>query len=169
MPSRRAARDLAVRLLPRLPIMDGADVLSAASELLAAAKVPLEDVRESQEAEAAVRAEFLGKDAKNKAVDDRNKRELTAREREGLLEVLLVVESWLRDCLVVSQGLPELAVNRDAMDTSASLAHVMTPQAAVRALAAVDEARRLLSRYVTPQLAVEVMLFDIQEVLKCPR
>ena len=149
--------------------MDAADVLAAATELLAAAKVPLEDVRESQEAESRSRADFLGKDAKNKAVDDRNKRELTAREREGLLEVLLVVESWLRDCLVLSQGLPALAVNRDAVDTAEPVARVMTPQAAVRALAAVDEARRLLSRYVTPQLAVEVMLFDIQEVLRCPR
>ena len=169
IPSRRAARDLALRILPRLSLMDAADVLGAASELLAAAKVPLEGVRESQEAESRSRAEFLGKEARNRAIDDRNKRELTYREREGLLEVLLVVESWLRDCLVLSQGLPDLAVNRDAIDTTGPVARVMTPQAAVRALAAVDEARRLLSRYVTPQLAIEVMLFDIREVLQCPR
>ena len=129
----------------------------------------MEDVRSAQEAEGRSRAEFLGKDAKSKAIDDRNKRELTSREREGLLEVLLVVESWLRDCLVLSQGLEQLAVNRDAVDTTTPVARVMTPQAAVRALAAVDEARRLLSRYVNPQLAIEVMLFDIREVLQCPR
>lgn len=165
IPSRRAARDLALRILPRLSLMDAADVLRAASDLLAAAKVPLEDVRQSQEAQSRDRAEFLGRDAKSKAVDERNKRELTYREREGLLEVLLVVESWLRDCLVLSQGLPQLAVNRDSIDTTEPFARAMTPSAALRALAAVDEARRLLSRNVTPQLAVEVMLFDVQEVL----
>jgi hypothetical protein len=45
----------------------------------------------------------------------------------------------------------------------------MTPEAAVRALDAVNEARRRISYNVNPQLAVEAMLYDLQEVLKCPR
>jgi DNA polymerase-3 subunit delta' len=168
--SRREARELAVRTLPNLPLMDAADVLDAARELLEAARVPLDDLRAAQETESRERAEFLGKSAGGgRELEDRFKRELTAREREGLLEVLLVVESWLRDCLVMSQGLGGLAVNRDVVDTTEPVARIMTPQAAVRALGAVDEARRLLSRNVTPQLAVEVMLLDIQEVLTCPR
>ena len=168
--SRREARELAVRVLPNLPLMDAADVLDAARELLDAARVPLEDVKAAQEAESRARTDFLGKTARGgREIEERFKRELTAREREGLLEVLLVVESWLRDCLVLSQGLSELAVNRDVVDTTEPVARVMTPQAAVRALGAVDEARRLLSRNVTPQLVVETMLFDIREVLTCPR
>jgi DNA polymerase-3 subunit delta' len=169
-PSRRAARELAVRTLPNLPLMDDADVLDAARELLDVAKVPLEDMKAAQEAESRARSDFLGKSARGgREIEERHKRELTAREREGLLEVLLVAESWLRDCLVLSQGLPELAVNRDVVDTTEPVARVMTPQAAVRALGAVDEARRLLSRNVTPQLVVETMLFDMREVLTCPR
>ena len=65
--------------------------------------------------------------------------------------------------------MPQLAVNRDVIDTTGPVARIMTPQAAVRALGSVDEARRLLSRNVTPQLVVETMLFDIREVLLCPR
>lgn len=169
-PSRREARELVVRTMPNLPVMDAADVLDAAREILEAARVPLEGLKAVQEAEARERAEFLGKGAKGgKELEDRFKRQLTAREREGLLEVLLVVESWLRDCLVLSQGMPELAVNRDVVDTTQPVARVMTAAAAVRALASVDEARRLLSRNVTPQLVVETMLFDIREVLLCPR
>ncbi len=137
---------------------------------LDAARVPLADMKAAQAEESRERTEFLGKSGRGgKDLEDRFKRELTARERDGLLEVLLVVESWLRDCLVLSQGLGDLAVNRDVVDTTEPVARVMTPQAAVRALGAVDEARRLLSRNVTPQLAVEAMLFDIQEVLACPR
>ena len=169
-PTRREAREAAVALLPNLSIMDSADVLDAASALLACARVPLEDLKASQEVESRSQAEFFGRKAggATRALDDRHKRELTARERDGLLEVLLVVESWLRDCLVLSQGLGRLAVNRDVIDTTGPLAHTLPTHAIVRSLAAVDEARRLLSRNVTPQLAVEVMLFDIREVLVCP-
>ena len=52
---------------------------------------------------------------RRKPLDDRHKRELTAREREGIAEVLNVAESWLRDCLAISQGVADLAVNRDAL------------------------------------------------------
>jgi DNA polymerase-3 subunit delta' len=169
-PQRRQARELVVRTMPNLTVMDAADVLDSAREMLESARVPLEGLKAAQDAESRERAEFLGKAAKGgRELEERFKRELTSREREGLLEVLLVVESWLRDCLVLSQGMPQLAVNRDVIDTTQPVARIMTPQAAVRALGSVDEARRLLSRNVTPQLVVETMLFDIREVLLCPR
>jgi hypothetical protein len=46
---------------------------------------------------------------------------------------------------------------------------VITPGAATTALGAVNEARRRISYNVSPQLAVEAMLFDVREVLRCPR
>ena len=105
----------------------------------------------------------------SKALEDRHKRELTAREREGVSEVLNVAESWLRDCLVVSQGMDDLVVNMDAKDAMSEIAAVITPAAAVAALNAVNDARRRISYNVSPQLAIEAMLFDIREVLRCPR
>ena len=50
-----------------------------------------------------------------KALEERHKRELTAREREGVLEVLNVAESWLRDCLAISQGVGDLVANTDVV------------------------------------------------------
>jgi DNA polymerase-3 subunit delta' len=84
-------------------------------------------------------------------------------------EVFNVVESWLRDCLTLSEGVAELVENGDAVDTMEGVAAVITPEAAVRALSAVREARRRVGANVSPQLAVEAMLFDLQEVLRCPR
>ena len=151
-----------------MPAADELDVLVAAKELLAAVKAPLEDVKASQSLEAAEQADFLGRSG-NKALEERHKRELTGREREGIAEVLNVAESWLRDCLVLSLGMDDLVVNSDELDAIAGVAAIITPSAAASALAAVNEARRRISYNVSPQLAVEAMLFDIREVLRCPR
>lgn len=167
-PSRRAARDSILRVLKDLTAMDDYDVLVGAKGLLVAVKAPLEDVRSAQEAELASRADFLGKGAM-KSLEERNKRELTAREREGVAEVLNVAESWLRDCLVISQGVPDLVVNADAMDAMEEVGAVITPAAAAAALGAVNTARKRISYNVSPQLAIEAMLFDLREVMRCPR
>ncbi len=166
--ARREARERMLATLKDLQVFDEHDVLVAARTLLAAVKAPLDDIRAMQVEEMLERQEFLGgKGAK--ALEEHHKRQLTAREREGVSEVLNIAESWLRDCLVLSQNAGELVANRDVSDAMEEIAAVITPAAAARALAAVKEARRRVSYNVSPQLAVEAMLFDIQEVLRCPR
>ncbi|MDY0087027.1 MAG: DNA polymerase III subunit delta' [Coriobacteriia bacterium] len=167
-PMRRAARDHMLSLLKDLSVFDEHDVLQSAKMLLTAVKAPLDELKTLQAEEARTRAEFLGSKGM-KTLEERQKRQLTAREREGVAEVLNVTESWLRDCLVLSQGAPELLVNRDETDAMQAIAAVITPAAATRALGAVKEARKRISYNVSPQLAVEAMLFDIREVLQCPR
>jgi DNA polymerase-3 subunit delta' len=167
-PPRRAARDMILRTLKDLATMDGLDVLVSARELLSAVKAPLDEVKTAQAAELASRAEFMSRGV-TKSVEERHKRELTAREREGIAEVLNVAESWLRDCLVLSQDLDDLVINKDTLDAMREVGAVVTPAAAAAALGAVNETRRRISYNVTPQLAVEAMLFDLQEVLRCPR
>jgi len=167
-PARREARAAILRVLKDLGFADDLDVLTAAKELLSAVKAPLEEVKAAQSAEVDQRADFLGRGA-SKALEERHKRELTAREREGVGEVLNVAESWLRDCLVISQGVDDLVVNTDAKDAMSGIGAVITPAAAVTALNAVNDARRRISYNVSPQLAIEAMLFDIREVLRCPR
>jgi DNA polymerase III subunit delta' len=157
-----------LRMLAGLACADGAEVLSSAKELLVAVKAPLEDVKVAQASEAAQNADFLGRGA-NKALEDRHKRELTSKEREGIGEVLNVAESWLRDCLVVSQGVGDLAVNADAFESVNEMGATVTPGAAASALEAVNVARKRITYNVSPQLAIEAMLFDIREVLRCPR
>lgn len=167
-PGRREARVIILRTLKDLASMDELDVLNAARELLTAVKAPLDQVRSTQAAEIAERADFIGRSGV-KGLEERHKRELTAREREGIAEVLNVAESWLRDCLTISQGVGDLAVNKDAVDAMEEVGAIITPASAARALAAVNEARRRISYNVSPQLAVEAMLYDIREVLRCPR
>lgn len=167
-PTRRQARGHMLATLKDLASMDGHDVLVAAKQLLGAVKAPLEDVKSAQADEIREREEFLGKSG-SKDLADRHKRELTAREREGIGEVLNIAESWLRDCLVISQGVGDLIANLDVADAMEEVGAVITPAAATRALDAVQRARRRISYNVSPQLAVEAMLFDIREVLTCPR
>lgn len=166
-PARRAARASILRTLKDLSVMDELDVLNAAKSLLTAVKAPLEEVKAAHAVELEERSQFVG--GSTKSLQDRQKRELTAREREGVAEVLNVAESWLRDCLVLSQGLDDLVLNSDASDAMEEVAAVITPAASARALEAVNTARRRISYNVSPQLAIEAMLFDVREVLKCPR
>jgi DNA polymerase-3 subunit delta' len=166
--SRRAARDTILGTLSHLAEMDELDVLDAARDLLAAVRAPLDDVKAAHTVELQEREEFLGSGT-SRAVEERQKRELTAAEREGIAEVLNVAESWLRDCLVLSEGASDLVLNTDAIDAMEPVAAVITPAAASVALTAVKEARRRISYNVSPHLAVEAMLFEIREVLLCPR
>ncbi|MCX8007194.1 MAG: DNA polymerase III subunit delta' [Coriobacteriia bacterium] len=168
-PSSLAARSLAFDLLKRLPYLDAYDVLLAAKDLLEAVRAPLEDLKAAHAAELAERQEFLGKEASTSDIEKRHKRELTARERESIAVLLGAVSSWIRDALVVGAGREDLVANADAADAIEEVAYAMTPAAAVRALKAVEAARRRVSYNVSPQLAIEAMLFDLQEVLKCPR
>jgi len=167
-PPRREARAAILNTLATLPCADEIEVLASAKELLAAVKAPLAEVKTIQAAEVAERVEVFGRSG-TKALEERHKRELTAREREGITELLNVAESWLRDCLVVSQGVGDLAVNSDAAESVNEMGAIITPGAAASALEAVNRARKRISYNVSPQLAVEAMLFDIREVLRCPR
>jgi DNA polymerase-3 subunit delta' len=167
-PVRREARGHVLAVLRDLPVMDGRDILVSARDLLREVKAPLEDLKERQGAELRDRVEFMGRAAQSRDVEQRHKRELTAREREAVLEVVAVVESWMRDVLAVSAGADGVA-NRDAADDIATAAGCMSQASIQEGLAAVARARRRVSYNVGPQLAVEVMLFEIQEARTCPR
>ena len=58
-------------------------------------------------------------------------------------------------------------VNEDVRDTIGRLAAATNVAGATQALEAVATAERNIARNVTPQLAIEVMLFDIRKALKC--
>jgi DNA polymerase III subunit delta' len=167
-PARREARDHVLAVLRDLPVMDGRDVLVSARDLLREVRAPLDELKERQVGEVREREEFMGRGAQMREVEQRHKRELTAREREAVLEVVAVAESWLRDVLAASAGVADVA-NRDAADDVATAAACMTEGAIQAGLDAADRARRRVSYNVSPQLAVEAMLFDIQEVRTCPR
>lgn len=167
-PGRRAARLAALGTLKRLSFMDAHDVLLAARELLADVHAPVEELKAAHAEQLDEAREFLSRGGVAE-LEKRQKREITAREREAVGEILNITESWLRDCLVIAKGASELVVNADAADAATEVARLLSVPAALRALEAVRTARSRIAYNVSPQLVVEAMLFDIQEVLTCPR
>ena len=165
--SRRQVRRLVVDTLDALPRDDSWDVLLAAREIVGAVSVPLADVKKAQEEALQETQDFLTS-AALKQVADANKRELTARERSGMMEVLAAVESILRDVLVRSEGLPDAIVNEDAAAVVDRLAARASTRRVGAALDAVARAADDLARNVSPQLTLEVMLLSVKEALTCP-
>ena len=142
-------------------------MLCSARDLLAAVRVPLKDVQVAQDEAAKEGADFLTASAL-KQVADANKRELTARERSGIMEALAAAESLLRDVLVRCEGVSQKVVNEDAAAVIDRLAASTGTAGALAALDAVSSAGNDLAHNVSPQLALEVMLLRIKEALACP-
>lgn len=165
--SRQQVRRLVVSALDSLARDDSWDVLLAAREIVAAVAVPLADVRQAQEEALRETQDFLTS-AALKQVADANKRELTARERSGMMEALAAAESLLRDALVRGEGVGEAIVNDDAAATVDRIAAASDTAQVLRALDAVAAAADDLSHNVSPQLTLEVMLLRIKEALACP-
>ena len=165
-PARREARRLMVRTFDALAADDSWDVLCAARDLAVAAKVPLDDVRADQERAAEESADYLSSKAQ-KLVEQRNKRELTARERSGIIELLAAADSLLRDVLMRVSGVDAPIVNVDCEDVVSRLSARTDVAGALRALDAVSHAESDLAHNVSPQLALEVMLCSCKEAL-CP-
>lgn len=166
-PSRQDVRRRTVDTLGSLAADDGWDVLLAASELLEAVRVPLGDVRAAQEEAVRESTDFLTSSALRQ-VEDANKRELTARERSGMMECLAAAESLLRDVLLRCEDVGEPIVNSDAAAIVDRLAAGTDPAGAIAALGACSRAADDLVHNVSAQLTLEVMLLRIKEALTCP-
>lgn len=163
---RQAARRAMIRAVDSLARADEADVLASAKELMGAIKAPLADVESTQKAILEQNQDYLSRGAL-KQLEDRNKRELNARERSGIMEALASVRSLLRDVLMGLEGAQDAPVNEDVADVVERIASGATVVGVTRALDAVSSTEARIARNVTPQLAIEVMLFDIRKALKC--
>lgn len=164
---RQAARRAMVRAVDALAHADEADVLASAKELMGVIHAPLAEVKSTQQAVLEQNQDYLSRGAL-KQLEDRNKRELNARERSGIMEALASVRSLLRDVLIRLEDAQDAPVNDDVRDVVERIASITTTTGATLALDAVSLAETRIARNVTPQLAIEVMLFDIRKALKCP-
>lgn len=163
---RQEARRQMLRAVDALPRADEADILLAAKDLMVAIHAPLADVKSTQQAVLEQNADYLSRGAL-KQLEERNKRELSARERSGIMEALASVRTLLRDVLMLLEGAPDGVVNDDVRDIVERLAASTTTAGAIAALEAVGRAEKRIARNITPQLTVEVMLFDIRKALVC--
>lgn len=165
-PGRREVRRLVVRTIGELARDDGWDVLSSAKDIVAAVRAPLDGYRKEQEARRDETADYLSGKAL-KELEDANRRELTARERSGMIEALAAAESLLRDVLMRCESATEAdsVTNADMSDVIERIAAATSTKGALSALEAVRTAADDLVHNVSPQLAFEVMLFSIREAL----
>lgn len=166
-PERRQVRRLMVRAVSQLERGDTWDVLCSARDLVAAVKAPLADLKVAQEAAVGENADFLASSAMRK-IEDANKRELTARERSGMMEALAAAESLLRDVLLRCEGVDEPIVNEDVSDVVDRIASHTCSKGVLDALDHVRSAADDLAHNVTPQLVIETMLLCVKEALSCP-
>lgn len=166
-PERRQLRRLVVRSLGELGRDDSWDVLVAARRIVAEVGAPLDGLRVEQEESLREGSDYLSAAALRQLELDQ-RRELTAKERSGMMEALAAAESLLRDVLLRCEGAREAIVNEDAADVVDRIASGAGTEGVIRALDAVLEARHQLARNVNPQLALEAMLLSAKEALACP-
>lgn len=164
--ARQAARRSMLDCLERLPDADELDLLQAAKAAVLASKAPLADFKEAQQAVLEENAQVLSSGALRE-LEERQKRELSARERSGIMEQLGAARSLLRDALCAACGTGEPPSCDDYARVSQLFAARLGPDGVSRALAAVERAAAHVRRNVSPQLAYEAMLLELKEMLTC--
>lgn len=167
-PDRRGVRRDVVRTLGELANDDAWDVLCAAQLICENVRKPFAKSGGGKGAAPSPvserDAEYLSKKALRQ-IEEAQKRELTARERSGMMEAIAAAESLLRDVLARCEGAVEPVVNEDVEDVVDRIARSCSTAAALQALDACRIAAADIARNVTPQLAMEVMLLAIKEAL----
>ena len=173
---RRQVRRLAVRTIGELAHDDDWDVLRSARALVEAVweaqgRLPAkgrtrgdDPVKREVERRIEGQEDYLSRGALTQ-IEKAVKRELTARERSGMMEALAAVESLLRDVLTVCEHVPAPLVNADVAEVVERLAHDACTGGVIRALEAVAHADTDIAHNVNPQLAFEVMLLSVKEAL----
>lgn len=162
--ARRDARVKALEIVERLPWTDMLDVIEAARELLVSLKQPLDEIRLEQERQLVEGREYLSKGALS-ALEQRQKRALTNRERESINEVLGAIRSWLRDCLLARIGREDDLINSDFHYNILRISETTDEASIVRAISAVDEAGRRIHYNVSVQSILESLLFTLRDEL----
>ena len=162
--SRRNVRIKVLETLEHLSEFDSLDILESARDLLILLKQPLDEFKLEQERQLMEGREYLSKGALT-ALEQRQKRALTNREREALGEVFNVISSWLRDCLLVRIGRHSDMVNIDFHYNIQKTAQSCDEAAVVRAIRAVDEGEQRIHYNVSVQSSIEALFLTIRDEL----
>ena len=162
--ARREARIKVLGIIERIAEADALDILEFARDLLIFLKQPLDEVRLEQEKQLAAGGEFLSKGALT-SLEQRQKRALTVREREVLVESFGIMRSWLRDCLLVCIGRESDVVCTDFIHNIQKTAYNCGESAIVRSIRAVDEAEQQIHYNVSVQSIVEALFLKLRDEL----
>ena len=139
-------------------------LLAHAKRFAERAKAGGEDIERERAQELQRNADFLSP----AAVKDYEKRTGTlvkAAQQQELVRQLDVLDAWLRDCLLVQQGAPELAAYADEAAATMQVASSAGPSGVLDALQAVATCRARVTYNVSPQLAAEALFLEIRSAL----
>lgn len=163
-------RNQILQLAGDLAVLDSLDVMTAAETIVGSIRG---SSRKSEATKAETReAEEYGVDRSHagflrRNIELRAKRDVAKRDREAFEDVLSVLDSWFRDVVVTTEGAPELVVNLDHRETIERCAGMTTTSAALGCIEAIERSRSMIRRNVSPQLALEAALLEIQECDGC--
>ncbi|QWT17372.1 DNA polymerase III subunit delta' [Collinsella sp. zg1085] len=166
-PERQAARQLMLKVLDELLTAPEDALLDYAARLAEAGSETVSSLEAAQKAMREEHSDYLSRGAL-KQLEDRHKRERSALVRSGIMELIGVARSVLRDALMQIEGVSDSIVNTDASPMLEALCMQVRLQGVLHALDAVAQAEQHMAHNVTPQLALEVMLFDMRKRLRCP-
>ena len=98
-------------------------------------------------------------------IEARNKSAITMHTFDYLHQLTSIIRSWLRDVLVVCEGMSDLVINADVVSDVEAAAACTGAERVARALRAVDEADDAMAYNVSLETCIDVLLFDIREAL----
>lgn len=162
-------RRLVLELLDSLSAIDVFEVFQMAERLMTEIRRPIDNLKQEQEAELAAALERASQgqaSALKKRLQAAHKRAVNRQELEGVADVLRTLTSWYRDLLVLKEsGRTEILINLDFRQRLQREAESWSREAILRALTLVKNTKDSLKVNVNRELAMEVMLLELQEVV----
>lgn len=153
-----------LRRLVRIQSMDDWQVLRFAQSLVGESKALVDQVRVSLETELEENRDLFEKTAIRR-IEARHKRQLSIKTSEYLHQCIALLKSWLRDVMAVAAGTPELIVNTDLASEIARAAQGADIARIGAALRRIEKAEGALDYNVSPETCLDVILFQVREVL----
>lgn len=162
--SRRDYRRKILQALSELKHDDGWDVVVVAEELTSLLSSNLKSFSEKKKEEHDKMGDFLSAKAL-KDLEAATKREVSARERSAIMEMIGCVESVLRDVLARVLQTDAQLINTDYETLVERLAARSDAAGVLDALRACEQATDDVVHNVSPRLVLECMLLSLKEAL----
>lgn len=160
----RSMRKRVLSVLGCLQQADDWDVVGYGRELLGLVKLPDDAAQAKLQEQLDENRDFLSKSA-IRQLEERNKRQITAKTTAQMRMLGSISRSWLRDIMVASAGRGDLVVNDDALASIQAVAARGDTARAAAALAAVDLFLQAIPYNVSPETNIDSLLFEIRRCL----
>ncbi len=165
----KGQRELLLSILYGLNQVNIVKLLDSATLLISKIRDPLSSIKERQEEELKEALEFAVSSPHATYIKKRytmlHKRELSRREQNVLNEIFSYCSSWYADILLLKQGLEEKFVqNIDYLEILRKRSNFLKEESVLEALDIISHIREMVQRNVNPQLALETMLIQLQNL-----